>query len=110
MSHLALGETYGPPMCALPGYRYETVRLQLSPGDTLCFFTDGASEACNGPLFFGEKRLCETFATHGAKLSLNDCVDSIQRDIRLFENGRPAMDDLTILVLRWHGGGSGAGM
>ena len=91
----------GPPLCAseLP-YPLET--LTLRRGESLVLVTDGVTEAQNaaGDLF-GRDRL---FANGGPKgASAESVVDDIRDQVRAFEAGAEATDDLTVMVVRYLG-------
>lgn len=103
VSRLDLDDAQGPPMCTMPGYRFQAVKRQLQPGDTLCLFTDGATEASNGSSFYGSQRLIETFAAQQENVSVNNHTEALRQSIREFEAGTAPVDDLTIMTLRWHG-------
>jgi serine phosphatase RsbU (regulator of sigma subunit) len=89
----------GPPLCAsdLP-YPLET--LTLRPGESLVLVTDGVTEAQDalGNLF-GRDRL---FAEGGPRdASATAIVDGIRDQVRAFEEGAEATDDLTVMVVRY---------
>ena len=91
----------GPPLCAadLP-YPLEIVTLW--PGESLVLVTDGVTEAqdAEGRLF-GRDRL---FAHGGQKgASATTIVDGIRDQVRAFEEGTEATDDLTVMVIRYLG-------
>jgi serine phosphatase RsbU (regulator of sigma subunit) len=98
----------GPPLCALGDYPYQSGRFQLQAGDTLCLFTDGVHEASNGRTLFGMPQLIEIFAAHAPKTPIDQQVMAIRDAVRRFEDGQPAADDLTLLLLRWNGPESAA--
>jgi sigma-B regulation protein RsbU (phosphoserine phosphatase) len=77
-------------------YREQTVRL--APGDRLCFYTDGLVESRNeiGEAF-GNDRLTECFAAHGAAHAGHVLEEVIARQ-RGFAGGYPLSDDLTVVV------------
>jgi serine phosphatase RsbU (regulator of sigma subunit)/ligand-binding sensor protein len=79
-------------------YEYEAVELE--PGDALVVFTDGACDAANAQgERFGRTRLLESIqrhAVHGAR----QAVEEIQGDIAQFAGLTPAVDDLTLLVVK----------
>lgn len=92
----------GPPLCALGDYPYETGRIALQPGDTLCLFTDGVSEASDGNALFGSERLGDLLRQlPPGDVDLLCCA--LRDAVRRFEAGLPAADDLTLLVARWQG-------
>lgn len=93
----------GPPLCAAGSYPYVAARTQLQPGDLLCLFTDGVTEAMNGTKLFGSDRLLDCLAEIPATSSLQDAADALRDSVRRFEAGQPAADDLTVLLMRWCG-------
>ncbi len=93
----------GPPLCALPDYRYASARMQLETGDVICLFTDGVSEASNGQEMFGSERLATALATSAVNLPLADRASAIRDAVRGFEAGQPPFDDLTLLLAGWYG-------
>jgi serine phosphatase RsbU (regulator of sigma subunit)/CHASE2 domain-containing sensor protein len=97
----------GPPLCALDGFAYRSARLQLEPGDTLCIYTDGVTEAQDGSgALYGIERLNAVLASlQDRRASARDLVQALQQDVDAFVGPAPAADDLTILALRWQGKG-----
>ncbi len=95
--------TSGPPLCATGDYPFTTGHTQLEPGDLLCLFTDGVTEACNGKDMFGGERLSEIFASTVNELSLQRQIEAMRDSVRQFEAGFPPADDLTLLLARWYG-------
>jgi PAS domain S-box-containing protein len=74
----------------------ETVELQ--PGESLVFYTDGVSEArCDGNLF-GEERLMDLL-TGCVGLAAAEIAERIETDVLEFRDG-PVNDDMAVLVLR----------
>lgn len=106
LSRIDLGEALGPPMCGVPDYPFLAVTRQLEPGDMLCLFTDGVTEATDGKSFFGTERLLQSLATQSAQAAVATCAEALRISVRSFEATQLPVDDLTILVLRWHGGTS----
>lgn len=74
-------------------------RVALSPGDTVVFYTDGATEARDeAGEFFGEERLrqlCESYAG----LTAAELATKIEAAVVDFQRGDPR-DDVALLVLR----------
>ena len=96
----------GPPLCVIEGYAYRPENYRLKPGETLCLFTDGVTEAMNaGNELYGRERLNRVLET-SAGASADQLVDAIRNDVRAFVLDTEPSDDLTILVLRWNGGKS----
>lgn len=79
----------------------------LSPGDTICIYTDGITEAVNvSDEQFGEERLLNTINTFK-----DGGVESIQLGIKArvkeFAEGVAQSDDMTMLTFRYNGIGAG---
>ena len=93
----------GPPLCAAGDYPFVAGTTQLQPGDLLCLFTDGVTEANNGSTMFGGERLEAAFSASFNAPTLQAQVDSLRDAVRHFEAGFPPADDLTLLLAQWHG-------
>jgi serine phosphatase RsbU (regulator of sigma subunit) len=74
--------------------------IQLSPGDTLVFYTDGFTEAMNSDLEeFGSDRfldLLHRFNNGSAAQLVQHAFD----EIRQFAGDHPQHDDMTMVVLK----------
>lgn len=92
----------GPPLCALSSYAFASVGVDLAPGDLLCLFTDGVTEATDGKCFYGKERLSASFANLAGS-GPEHVVTGLRNDVRQFEAGHAPADDLTLLALRWNG-------
>jgi sigma-B regulation protein RsbU (phosphoserine phosphatase) len=96
----------GLPLGMFPVSTYASTRVELAPADTLLFYTDGAIDAENGSgEDYSPPRLARSFA-HAAVDPLEIVVDRCLRDVRQFQAGQPATDDLLLFALR--SGRSGA--
>lgn len=102
VDRVATAEIGGPPLCAQGDYPYLAGQMQLLPGELLCLFTDGVSEADNGHELFGVPRLVAALQTAGES-PLPALADALRDTVRGFENGAPPADDLTLLLFRWQG-------
>src|SRR5262249_28376791 len=72
--------------------------VDLQPGDTLVFYTDGVTEAGVSDTLFGEERLVKLVA--GCRgLDPAGLVNRIQRAVMEFQGGSPR-DDIAVVVLR----------
>ncbi len=102
---LHLDSDAGPPLCVIEGYQYRSERYRMTPGESLCLYTDGVTEAMNsGGELYGRQRL---FPVLTAALAAGDAVqlvDAVRDDVRKFVGATERSDDLTILALRWNGG------
>jgi serine phosphatase RsbU (regulator of sigma subunit) len=93
----------GPPVGLLDPAEYAMLRTTLAPGDKLVVYTDGITEAQNDAgEFFGRKRLREIVRAHPTA----GCVElhgEILAGVRAFTGGAPQADDMTLVVLEYHG-------
>jgi serine phosphatase RsbU (regulator of sigma subunit) len=82
----------------VPGEEYREKSIQLSPGDKLCFYTDGVVEARNeiGEAF-GVERLTECLAANGAESS-EQMKARILGSLEAFRGSAPTSDDVTLVV------------
>ncbi|MCQ2424087.1 MAG: SpoIIE family protein phosphatase [Clostridia bacterium] len=90
-------------LAGMEGVRYKTQTLQLRPGDTLCLYTDGVTEAQNdaGELF-GEHRLLN--AVNSVEFtSMEQLCATVKTNVENFVGDAPQFDDITILALRFIG-------
>lgn len=89
----------GPPFCVaeLP-YPLET--LTLKPGETLVLITDGVTEAqdAQGTLFGRDRLLADHSIESGSATAI---CEQIRDQVRTFEGGTEATDDLTIMAVRY---------
>jgi serine phosphatase RsbU (regulator of sigma subunit)/anti-sigma regulatory factor (Ser/Thr protein kinase) len=88
----------GMPLGLLTGMPYEVQELQLEPGDSILFYSDGLVEAHNpGREMFGFPRLSEYVASHpgGAQL-----IQSVLEDLEIFTGPNwEQEDDVTLVTL-----------
>lgn len=95
-----MGLGLGDPRTFESAIEEETVTL--SPGDVCVLYTDGLTEARRGNDEFGYDRLQQL----GARLrsaSASDGRDEIIGAVRNFTGNQPNHDDLTLVVMKWHG-------
>lgn len=91
----------GLPLCVaeLP-YPVECVTLR--PGDILVLVTDGVTEAENAKgEFFGRDRT--PFSRELRAANATEIVEAVRADVREFEAGAEASDDLTVMAVRYLG-------
>jgi adenylate cyclase len=94
----------GPPLCTLEDFPYETMRSRLSPGDSLVLVSDGVPEAMNrAQQLFGRGRVAPMLAAMPASLTAEERVNAVNSEIRQYSEGTEQSDDITVLVVRWHG-------
>lgn len=102
LSRIDTSPTSGPPLCAADHYPYVADRVQLQPGDRLCLFTDGVTEAHNGAKMFGLEGLQAAFQSSG-NIRIQAATNALRDAVRHFEAGQPPADDLTLMLVQWNG-------
>jgi adenylate cyclase len=94
----------GPPLCTLENFPYVTMQSRLSTGDSLVLVSDGVPEAMNrAQELFGRGRVGSMLAAMPAGLSAEERVNAVNGEIRKYSEGTEQADDVTVLVVRWHG-------
>ncbi len=97
--HEQLGST-GLPIGVLPGSRFTTRAVDLQPGDLLCIYSDGITEAESAAEEeFGTARLLAVLQEHSDR-PLQHILDAIQAATAAFSAGLPQGDDQTVVLLR----------
>ncbi len=80
-------------------WKCEAAETCLMPGDTLTFYTDGVTEACNEHgEEFGEERLADTLQRH-RYLCADGLLSAIVKDVKAFSS-QEQQDDITLIVAR----------
>jgi adenylate cyclase len=99
-----LAPPQGPPLCVVEEFSYATARRELLPGEWLCVVTDGATEAMNKAReFFGGERLRASLGWAPGDEDAGALLARLHADVARFTAGAEPADDLTLLVVRWHG-------
>jgi len=94
-----LGEG-GLPVGMFPGAAYGRHLVQLRPGDSVLFATDGLHELCNPDgVEFGANRMEEVWAQCGRK-SATESADFVFAHQAAFSNGTAPHDDITAVMLK----------
>jgi serine phosphatase RsbU (regulator of sigma subunit) len=77
-------------------------RLDLAPGETLIYYTDGFTEALapDGKTMFGRERLAAVLGDEAAGLSLEVWAERMRAAVRQFTGSVELQDDQTLLLLR----------
>jgi sigma-B regulation protein RsbU (phosphoserine phosphatase) len=92
--------THGMALGILPDIHFEDQAVELAPGDTLVFYTDGVIESSDvNQQMFGRERLCEVLNAHRTEPAAQ-LAQSIDRSIAAFVGDTPPFDDLTLVVAR----------
>ena len=91
----------GLPMGALPNVRYQTLELDLFPGDLVILSTDGIVEAMNRQQeMFGFERFEESVAFCKKDLSAGAVLEKIKDDVFTFIGNAEPHDDMTLIAIR----------
>ena len=98
------------PVGLLPEAQFTTSTVALKPGDTLVLFSDGVTEAMDPDnKEFGMGRLTEVL-TGRTNASVEELQAVILEAIKDFTRGANQADDLTLLLIRYHGAAQAAGL
>lgn len=93
----------GLPLGLLPEARYQSRAVTMEPGDILCIYSDGITEAtAPDDEEFGMERLVELLRRE-RDLPLVDLMAEIPRAVGEFSQGSPQGDDQTVVLLRRDG-------
>lgn len=77
-----------------------TLRFKVKPGDILCLYTDGLTEAKDPQgKMFGENRLY-SLLERNKMLNAEDIVETIQKSFFTFKQDAPLTDDITLIILK----------
>jgi sigma-B regulation protein RsbU (phosphoserine phosphatase) len=80
--------------------KFENRETVLNVGDSVLFYTDGATEARNAAMEeFGEHRIAEFLTTH-AVLEPNALIEHMRRTLTTFTQSASFHDDLTLLAMK----------
>ncbi|HSV53385.1 MAG TPA: CHASE2 domain-containing protein [Burkholderiaceae bacterium] len=101
-------EAGGPPLCVIDGFAYKSHRARLGAGDTVCFITDGISEAMDSAgAFYGNARLRAVLASLPQGETVDGITERIRDDVAGFVGQAEPSDDVALVVLRWGNAGQG---
>ncbi len=93
----------GLPLGLMPEARYQSRAITMEPGDVLCLYSDGITEAtAPDDEEFGMERLVDLLR-RGRDLPLVDLMEEIPRAVGEFSQGSPQGDDQTVVLLRRDG-------
>jgi len=102
---LPAGFPLGPFPQAKPDF-YPEEHLQLEPGETLVFYTDGVTEALNEKQdLFGPDRLERALSASAGRKPLRSLLDSLLEILYGFIGKARQSDDLTVLMIQYKGNG-----
>jgi phosphoserine phosphatase RsbU/P len=90
----------GLPLGMFRNTRYYEYYLTLAPGDLLVLYTDGLTEAVNPEgEEFGRDRL-EKSVRDASQLPARELIQTVQRDVLAWTDGKGATDDVTYFVIK----------
>jgi sigma-B regulation protein RsbU (phosphoserine phosphatase) len=89
----------GSPVGILPQAQFDSVQVQLHPGDRLVLYSDGVTE-CTNPAgdLYGEQRLRQ-YLTHAGAKPLSDMLGGLETEIETWRGKREFDDDISLLAL-----------
>lgn len=91
---------HGVPIGLFCESGYASTLFRMEPGDRLVLVTDGTIESADGDDHqFGLETLVEAVAS-APNNSPRDLVNRLLAEVELFRNGRPAEDDITLMVIQ----------
>ena len=98
----------GGPLGLDPDMTFPQAHAQLAPGETVVLYTDGVTEALDPDgIQYGEQRLFDTLAQWDRQPP--GAIAAIAADVAKFTRDAVQSDDMTLLVLHWHGPSAPAG-
>jgi serine phosphatase RsbU (regulator of sigma subunit)/pSer/pThr/pTyr-binding forkhead associated (FHA) protein len=92
--------SHGLPLALFPGKPYGSSHLTVEPGEVVCLYTDGVTEA-NDPQGneFGMKRLKDFLAAQTG-LEVAEIDARLSRELETHASGEPFADDRTLVMIR----------
>ncbi|MFH1490338.1 MAG: SpoIIE family protein phosphatase [Pseudomonadota bacterium] len=95
--------THGMALGVEESFTYRSGKVTVEGGDTIFLYTDGVTEAMNEKKeLFSEKRMEEKLRTLKEK-PVESVIAGVMEEVRSFSEGVPQSDDITMMVLRFHG-------
>jgi sigma-B regulation protein RsbU (phosphoserine phosphatase) len=93
----------GLPVGIIANAQYDVKSIQMTEGARLCLYSDGITESENNLAeMFGEDRLVNLFLEERDG-TLQEVLLSIESNLKQWRNGGPSNDDVTCLILEYHG-------
>ena len=91
----------GPPLCVLDDFPYSSEAASLQPGEGLCLFTDGATDARNSKgEMLGREGWFAALAAAG-DAPAEPTLQALRTRLERYVGTAELADDVTVLVLRW---------
>ncbi len=90
----------GVPLGLIPGARFQSSAVTLEPGELVCIYSDGITEAAApDDEEFGMERLIDLLRAERDR-PLAELVEAIVGAVGEFSQGLPQGDDQTLVLLR----------
>lgn len=89
----------GVPVGLFCQSEYETIKFKLQKDESIFMFTDGLTEAVSNDIEYGDERVKNMLSDFVAT-SAKEIIDVILRDHKIFLNGTPKHDDITLAILK----------
>ena len=94
---------HSPAVAVMPGMRFPQHEFHLDPGDALFVYTDGVPEATSeAQELFGTDRMLDVLNSN-KDLTPEKMLPEMHRQIDLFVGKAPQFDDITMLLMEYHG-------
>lgn len=90
----------GTLLGVLPSPPLQQVELELGPGDALVLYTDGVTEARNGPEQFGEARLLASLEGGTDLSTARDVTGRVVGAVDAFRDPDAGADDIAVVAIR----------
>ncbi|HMJ75807.1 MAG TPA: SpoIIE family protein phosphatase [Iamia sp.] len=90
----------GTLLGVLPDPPLQEVEVDLGPGDALVLYTDGVTEARNGPEQFGEGRLVASLEGATELASAREVTARVLKAVDDFRDPDSAADDIAVVAIR----------
>ena len=95
-----LREPRGMMLGLIERAEYRCGTVNVSPGETLVFYTDGVTEAESADQQFYTERRLAAILEKNVELSPKALTEGLLEDLRTFTSGTEQADDITILAMR----------
>ncbi|MEW5939700.1 MAG: SpoIIE family protein phosphatase [Chloroflexota bacterium] len=90
----------GAAIGLMEAFTVQRKSIQLEPGDTLLFYTDGVTEAANARGEFFDRERLEEIVRRNAQTPAEGLIRELLQGLNGFTNGRPLLDDVTLVVFK----------
>lgn len=90
-------------LAGMSSVMYKKQTLELNPGDKIYLYTDGVTEATNpDQKLYGEEHL-KNFINENSSENVENTIRIIREDIDAFAENAEQFDDITMLMVEYHG-------